>query len=268
MNDFLTWVRAEWERVAGFGLVVTGLVLLLVGWAGASGSTRSVDQISFLISGGLGGLFGLGAGATLILSADLHDEWRKLDEIAEAITALGGVPVEDRAVKLNLTDGPSAGGRSVSAPGPGAPVEADSGVAAGLVRAVEYRMLALGAAALGLVAAGWTNVSGQRRGADLSSSGVYLAVAGLLLLAVASVGFTASCRRRCVSRRAVVLGVFPPAPAVEPVAREVPADLLVAPGLPLVHVAGCPVLRGLEARAATGAEIGADLRRCGICSAP
>jgi hypothetical protein len=39
----------------------------------------------YIISGGVGGLFFLAVGGTLWLSADLRDEWRKLDAIDAAI---------------------------------------------------------------------------------------------------------------------------------------------------------------------------------------
>jgi len=39
----------------------------------------------YIISGGIGGVFFLGLGATLWISADLRDEWRKLDRIEEAL---------------------------------------------------------------------------------------------------------------------------------------------------------------------------------------
>jgi hypothetical protein len=41
----------------------------------------TAQQIPYLISGGVGGLFFLGLGAMLWLSADLRDEWRRLDAI-------------------------------------------------------------------------------------------------------------------------------------------------------------------------------------------
>ncbi len=78
---FFIWLREEWDRALGFGLTALGGVLILAGWSGASGSPFVVDQLSYLMSGGIGGLFLLGTGTTFILLADLHDEWRKLDRV-------------------------------------------------------------------------------------------------------------------------------------------------------------------------------------------
>jgi hypothetical protein len=67
------------------GLLALGAVLVVSGWIGVAGTSDGADQLSYLMSGGLGGLFCLGAGATLIVSAHLEDEWRKLDELTRAV---------------------------------------------------------------------------------------------------------------------------------------------------------------------------------------
>ena len=46
-----------------------------------SGTLDTGKQIPYVISGAMVGLFLLGLGALLWLSADLRDEWRKLDAI-------------------------------------------------------------------------------------------------------------------------------------------------------------------------------------------
>src|SRR5439155_451151 len=52
---------------------------------GGSGASTTKDQLSYLASGGLGGLFCLGAGVGLLISAGLSDEWRKLDALTRAV---------------------------------------------------------------------------------------------------------------------------------------------------------------------------------------
>ena len=85
------WLRAEWDRVLGFGLIGLGAVFLVAGYAGVSESAYVAQSLSFIMSGGIGGLFLLGAGATMLITADLHDEWRKMDAVEQAILA-GDVP--------------------------------------------------------------------------------------------------------------------------------------------------------------------------------
>jgi hypothetical protein len=79
------WLRLQWDRTLAWALVVAGAVALIIGWVGVSGTAYSAQQLPYIISGGLGGIFLLGVGATLWLSADLRDEWRKLDRIEEAL---------------------------------------------------------------------------------------------------------------------------------------------------------------------------------------
>ena len=83
--DMTTWVRAQWDRVLAWALIAAGLVALLVGWIGVSGTPYLAEQLPYLVSAGMLGLFLLGLGATVWISADLRDEWRKLDEVAELL---------------------------------------------------------------------------------------------------------------------------------------------------------------------------------------
>jgi hypothetical protein len=85
--DFYRWLRTQWDRAAAIVLVIVGVVSLIVGWVGVSGATLPTQQIPYLASSGLFGIFALGVAATLWLSADLRDEWRKLDDIHRDIRA-------------------------------------------------------------------------------------------------------------------------------------------------------------------------------------
>lgn len=83
--DLTTWLRAQWDRVAAWLMIVGGLISLLVGWWGVSHTPYLAEELPYLVSAGMFGLFLLGLGATTWLSADLRDEWRKLDELAELL---------------------------------------------------------------------------------------------------------------------------------------------------------------------------------------
>jgi hypothetical protein len=79
--DFLKILRFQWDRVFACVAIAVGAFALLLGWLGVSREVLPAAQIPYIISGGLGGVFLLGLGAVLWLSADLRDEWRQLREI-------------------------------------------------------------------------------------------------------------------------------------------------------------------------------------------
>lgn len=77
-----SWVRANWDRVAGWCLIAAGCVVLFLGWRGVSEQVFPAAQLPYIASGGVGGAVIVGIGATLLVSADLRDEWQRLDDIA------------------------------------------------------------------------------------------------------------------------------------------------------------------------------------------
>jgi hypothetical protein len=83
--DLMTVVRTQWDRLLATALALIGLVVLITGWFGDSGTAFPAEQLPYVVGNGLGGLFCLGVSAVLWLSADLHDEWRKLDRIEDAL---------------------------------------------------------------------------------------------------------------------------------------------------------------------------------------
>lgn len=83
--DLKTLLRAQWDRATAVACTALGALLLLVGWIGVSGTPFLAEQAPYILSGGVGGIFLLGVGATLWISGDLRDEWRKLDRIEQAL---------------------------------------------------------------------------------------------------------------------------------------------------------------------------------------
>ncbi|MBA0125746.1 hypothetical protein H0B56_09360 [Haloechinothrix sp. YIM 98757] len=81
----MTKLRSQWDRLLAVAGAIAGAATLVTGWFGVSGTPYPAEQLPYIISGGIGGLFLLGISAALWLSADLHDEWRKLDRIERAI---------------------------------------------------------------------------------------------------------------------------------------------------------------------------------------
>lgn len=83
--NLLKLCRNQWDRVTGVALVVTGLAAVVVAWIAVSGTDFAFEQIPYLLSGGLVGVCLVGLGGTLWLSADIRDEWSKLDRLEEAV---------------------------------------------------------------------------------------------------------------------------------------------------------------------------------------
>ncbi|MHB8467172.1 MAG: hypothetical protein ACYDH6_05620 [Acidimicrobiales bacterium] len=86
--ELKNFVRVNWDRTAAAAMVVFGVVALILGWWGVSGTGLAAEQNPYLISGGLVGIALIGVGCTLWLSADLQDEWRRLDAVEERLAEL------------------------------------------------------------------------------------------------------------------------------------------------------------------------------------
>ncbi len=82
--NVLQWARGQWDRVSAWILISLGGLAVVLGWLGVRTEALTQKQIPYIISGGIGGLLLVAVGAMLWLSADLRDEWRKLDAIERA----------------------------------------------------------------------------------------------------------------------------------------------------------------------------------------
>ena len=94
------YLRCQWDRAGAVACLAVGVVALIVGYVGVSGTRDTADQIPYVVSGGMVGLFLLGAGVMLWLSADMRDEWRKLDAIDQHLMA----GEEPAAVTINRAE--------------------------------------------------------------------------------------------------------------------------------------------------------------------
>ena len=87
--EMKTFLRANWDRAVAVVLVLAGVILLVVGWFEISGTGLVAEQLPYLISAGLGGVALITLGCTAWLSADLQDEWRRMDGIEARLRDLG-----------------------------------------------------------------------------------------------------------------------------------------------------------------------------------
>ena len=270
--DFKRFLRAEWDRVAGYAFVLAGVVALVFGFVGVRTAADVIDEISYLVTGGIGAIFLLGVGATLLLSADLHDDFRKLDRVEVKLDAIHQALVErhpDLVVDVRPAgpDGSGAAGaamaaaRSALAPERAAPKVGASGVLA--VRRSRRLVLAGGIGALGLFLAG-ALVTANQASTDHMAGGVGLALSGGMLVAVLAGVMVGQLKGRLERQTLVALGPWL-AEAASGATRAAASEVWVVDGLSLYHRAGC---RALEGRAAAGrarAMLTAGLRPCGLC---
>lgn len=98
-------VRLHWDRVAALACLVAGLFNLFLGYLGASGTRKPEEQIPYLASNGLLGLSLIAVAVTLWLSADMRDEWCKLDELTSALQP---------RTEMSLANTPEPMGRTVA----------------------------------------------------------------------------------------------------------------------------------------------------------
>ena len=285
--DLMTWLRSEWDRVLGFGLIALGAILLVLGYLGVSNSPYVAEQLSYITSGGLGGLFRLGAGATLLILADLHDEWRKLDRV-EAMLA-GEIPFPARA-QSNGTGAPAAGSpvdaaSAAVAPTPAAArpalmadaaptgaipiaraVEQPAGPSAAAVFRGERLSLGLGLLlAVAVLFGSWARTSGVDQPTPaIAATGI--AVFGLVLVALGAVGSTLTVKRHVQLRKARLFAPWLQTADERETRPAVAAGSLVsAPGLTRYHRADCPAVAGLAVAPIDLRAMTSGLAPCRLC---
>jgi len=94
------YLRVQWDRTAAaVSLALAGLCFLF-GWIGVGHTPFTAQQLPYVVSGGFGGLLFLTVAAVLWLSADLRDEWRKLDTIERRLEDTASTPTANRQVTL------------------------------------------------------------------------------------------------------------------------------------------------------------------------
>jgi MFS family permease len=233
-------LKTEWDWIVGYGLIVVAAVVLLSTWISVSGSRFISDQLSYIVSGGLGGLVFLGLGAVLVVTAGLSDEWRKLNRLEDALPFPATEPRTDAAALVRRS-------RIVAA--------------LGMLLAVAFLVPA------------WVRISGD---ADPKPGlgALTWAVVGLVIGGLVAALATLWVQRRIQGRKRRLFAPWAQAvtgPATVPtaVAVDEPAagEVLVAAELSRFHLPGCPAVRGVATRRIDRREIPGALEPCDLCEA-
>ncbi|MCA1831615.1 MAG: hypothetical protein ABR548_11620 [Actinomycetota bacterium] len=90
-----------WRIIAGWGLIAAGVVLLGLGWVGVSGNPDIARQLSYLVSGGIGGLLLGIIGVGLLVSQDLRADRDRLGRVEAAMLEVREVVVAQSASQSN-----------------------------------------------------------------------------------------------------------------------------------------------------------------------
>jgi hypothetical protein len=243
VKRYWTWAVSQWDRVIGWTCVAGGAVLTVTGALSVSAAQDQLDQLSYLATGPALGLFLLGLGAILVVTADLRDDWAKLDEVAAALQRRDGAgdgdgtpPQSGLAVEITLPETPASSLRV------GLPVLAVAGI--------------------GIVAA----AAGASRSFERADAVHWTQLSGIsLTLALAAVVFCYLRGRGAITRGIATVSAGAARTAAAPNAT-VAGQWYVVDGSQRFHAAGCDLLRFSEARPVPAAQTdGAGLTRCPLC---
>jgi len=114
-TDIRAFVRANARVLIAAGLLVTGVVIVLLGWYGAANTNILTEQVPYLISGGLLGLALIIVAAVIGSSASLERENRELRRDITRLLSSGGSRFT--ASIPSISRGRSDDGRVVVVPG-------------------------------------------------------------------------------------------------------------------------------------------------------
>lgn len=283
MDRFLIWVRAEWDRVAGFALIVLGALALLFGYLGVRHSPYVAEELAFIISGGLGGLFLLGLGGIFLISADLRDEWRKLDRIEALLRVDLGIDLTtegdeevaqpEESVTVLEQQGDADGHKAGPLVGTARTVLAGTPpVATPRFSAVFRAGVAGCAVAVVILVAAWQRAANTEdpapafRAAALGGAGLAL-VAVLAALTVLWLRRLVGLRQAYLLRPLAVAGMASTVASSDPAGRPAPDLVVVVPGAARFHRPGCAVLGEVTGEYVDRSRVPRSLRPCGLCEA-
>ena len=86
------YIKTHLDKAAAWVVIVAGVIALALGWDGVWHTLNTAEQMPYIVSGGIAGLFLLGLGALLWASSDLRQERSNLDAAAHHLETTGALP--------------------------------------------------------------------------------------------------------------------------------------------------------------------------------
>lgn len=103
----------DWRQALGLALAAAGILLLLLGWYGVSGTRDTAQQLAYFISGGLIGTGLLGSGIAMLIAYEHVADRATLERLLDRIDRLEyGIATEFDELRHEL-----APSRPASVPG-------------------------------------------------------------------------------------------------------------------------------------------------------
>jgi hypothetical protein len=90
----------DWRQVLGGALILLGFVALAIGWWGISGTIKTYQQLTYLLSGGLIGAALIAVGGIVIIAYQHHADRLALIELERRIAC----EFDQLYAKLGLND--------------------------------------------------------------------------------------------------------------------------------------------------------------------
>ena len=109
------WVGKAGRPWAGWGFVVAGVIVSIVGWIGVSGEAIVAKQIPYVVSGGIGGVLLAVVGAYFLGTEELRKDSGRLDRLEQKVDELHAALLSRPDAPVITSDGASGNGSS-SAP--------------------------------------------------------------------------------------------------------------------------------------------------------
>lgn len=264
--DFVNWLKSQRDRVVAWLLIAIGGLCILGGWLGVTNTVQVYNQLTYLVSGAIVGLFFLGVGIALLLSADFHDEWRKLDRIEAALRGRP-LPEVDEILDLKAEEGAASSGAVQSESVMMASALPSPAAALPIRRELAWVMPGL-VVSVALIAFAW-NRSTNSTDAQIGADALLIAVYGIFACGIGVALHSRWLRQSLARRKGDLLGPLVPVIAE---AADDDVDLTATDGTFYVseggkryHRAHCAIVASQRAVPATPAQV-AQLVACELCN--
>ena len=83
-------IERRYRAVIALGLIAAGMLVAVLGYLGVSRETEVAFQLPYFASAGVGALLLFGAGAALLVAAQLQRDDDRIAQLEEAVRLLGG----------------------------------------------------------------------------------------------------------------------------------------------------------------------------------